>query len=190
MGQTQVGSPGPPTRACRGLQAATSLPSSVTAGHAVHYLHRSDAHGADAPQQVYNPLLVVGEAIRVELLRYGGVPGLLLLVLVQYPLQGRPAAQPVAPGDLAVLRLGWSCRPGLCCPAPCRAAGTRALRLRPCRTRFRGYGSADSKPMCRSRSSCPIFAQYRSRGRGAGAGTPGSGQPRTCRGTPGSWSTA
>lgn len=49
-----------------------------------------DAHGlhadrADAPQQVDDPLLVVGKAVRVELLPDGGVPGLFLLVLVQCP---------------------------------------------------------------------------------------------------------
>ena len=66
-------------------------------GHAVHYLHRLDAHGTYTLQQVYDSILVVGEPVRVELLADGRVAGLAFLVLVEYPLQRRTASELIAP---------------------------------------------------------------------------------------------
>ena len=78
--------------------------SILLASRPIHYLHRLHAHPAHPTQQVDDPLLVVGEAVGVELLPDGRVPRLPLLVLVQHPLQGGAAAQPVLP------RLGRNAR--------------------------------------------------------------------------------
>ena len=85
-------------------------------GHAVHYLHGGRADGANPPQQVDDPLLVVGETVVIEFLPDGRIAGLPFLVLVQYPLQGGAAAQPVLPCLAPARPPAWCARPGLSFP--------------------------------------------------------------------------
>jgi hypothetical protein len=59
------------------------------------------ADGRDACQEIYDLLLVVGEAVGVEAGADGGVLRLLFLVLVEDPFERRAVAEPVLPG------LGW-----------------------------------------------------------------------------------
>ena len=157
----------------RGLQAQPMLALVIPVGHVVHYLHCADADRAHPLQQVYYLLLVVGEAVCVELLCDGGIPGLLLLVLVQDPLKSRPAAQAGNARRPAALRSGWSCHPAamvplllvwpqahlLCSVAACRFSEEGRDR----RTRSRRAGQ--EAPV----QSAPT---RRSRGRGAGEGAP------------------
>jgi len=82
--------------------------------------HRLNADGADALQQVDDPLLVVGKAVSVEALPDGGVPRRLFLVLVQHPFQRPPAPQAVLPR-----LVGYSLTVLILWKTVCRAAHSR-----------------------------------------------------------------
>ena len=139
-------------------------------GPVVHYGHGFYAYGADAAEEVDDLLLVVGEAVGVEALADGGVAGLALPVLVQDPFQGGAAAEFVPPrfiGDAG--ERGLFVQPD---DAPSLSARRMVLGGRPSprlspevgegdfSAISSGYGSADSKPMCRSSSCQPIAVQW------------------------------
>jgi len=65
--------------------------------HTFYDLHGLDAYGADALQQVYYMIFVVGEAVGVELFGNRGIFGFLFLVLVENPFQCTSAAELVIP---------------------------------------------------------------------------------------------
>ena len=67
--------------------------------HRLDDLHRLDAHARHAHQQVDDLLLVVGEAVGVELLADGRVLRRLFLVLVENPFQRRAVAELVVPAS-------------------------------------------------------------------------------------------
>src|SRR5664279_6108418 len=64
----------------------------------LHDPHRLDAHRRDAREQVDHALLVVSEAVGVELRADRRVLGFLFLVLVEHPFDGVAIAEQVAPG--------------------------------------------------------------------------------------------
>ena len=73
-------------------------PSSRRRAHRLDDRHGLDADARNAPEKVDNLLLVIGEAVRVELLADGRVLRRLFLVLVENPFQRRAVAEPVGPG--------------------------------------------------------------------------------------------
>ena len=67
-------------------------------GHCTDDLHRFHADGADAGQEVNDLLLVIGEAVGVELLGDGGITDLVLFPLVEHPFEAAAVAEFVVPG--------------------------------------------------------------------------------------------
>jgi hypothetical protein len=71
--------------------------SSTNVFHDANNSHRLDAHGRHAHQQIDHLLLIVREAVGVELFADGWVFGFLFFVLVENPFQGRAVAESVVP---------------------------------------------------------------------------------------------
>ena len=71
--------------------------STFFSAHGFDDLHRLDAHARDALEKIDHLLLVIREAIGVELLADGRVLRRLFLVLVENPFKRRAVAELAAP---------------------------------------------------------------------------------------------
>ena len=132
-------------RAHAPYQLSRSIASGATASpipllpphrrHRLHDRHRLNRNPRHPPDQVHHPLLVVGKAIPVELLRIGGSRGVFSLCWASTP---SPRAPPPPPPSGSPARSPRS-------PAPARPA---------CRS-VPGHGATASSPTCSSKSRAP-----------------------------------